>query len=112
MFALVWNALAEVLGTAAIAAIVRRAVQNVAADCPELADLVVRRDKLEYCYTLPRTWSKRTQTVARGQAGLRVLIAEIGRLLGVLPGTVVNNRLKEIPELRDRGLVWRPGETK
>jgi hypothetical protein len=112
LFALVWNALTEVLGTAAVAAIVRRAVQNVAAGCPELADLVVRRDKLEYCYTLPRTWSKTTQTVARGQAGLRGLIAEIGRLLVELTGTVVINRLNEIPELRDRGLVWRPGETR
>src|SRR5579864_660890 len=74
LFALVWNALADVLGTAAVAAIVRRAVQNVAAECPELADLVVRRDKLEYGYSLPHSWSRTTQTVARGQAGLRVLI--------------------------------------
>jgi hypothetical protein len=38
------------LGTAAVAAIVRRAVGHAAADGPELVDLVVRRENFQYRY--------------------------------------------------------------
>ena len=59
LFAIVWDALAEVLGTAATAAIVRRAAGRAATDSPELVDVVIRREKLEYRYTLPHAWSQR-----------------------------------------------------
>jgi hypothetical protein len=104
LFAIVWDALADVLGTAAVAAIVRRAAGRGTAHSPELADLVVLREDLEYRYTLPHAWS---QTAERGLVALRVLVAEIGRLLVELTGTVVIRRLEQIPELRGRGLVWR-----
>jgi hypothetical protein len=108
LFAMVWNALAEVLGTAAVAAIVRRAAGRGAAESPELLELVIFREDFEYRYTLPHTWSQKAQ---HGPLALRVLVAEIGRLLVELTGTVVIRRLEEIPELRARGLVWRPEET-
>lgn len=110
LFALVWDALAEVLGTAAAAAIVRRAARRGAVECPELLDLVVRRENLEYRYTLPHHWSATAQAAERGQGALPVLVGEIGRLLLELTGTVVINRLEQIPELRARGLVgWAKG---
>jgi hypothetical protein len=105
LFALVWDALAEVLGTAAVAAIVRRAARRAAVECPELVDLVVRRENLEYRYTLPHHWSATAQAAERGQGALPALVGEIGRLLLELTGTVVINRLEQIPELRARGLV-------
>jgi len=48
LFAIVWDAIAEVLGTAAAAAIVRRAAARAAPNSPELVDVVIRREKLEY----------------------------------------------------------------
>lgn len=107
LFALIWDAIADILGTAAVAAIVRRAAQNAAVEHPELVDLVVLRENLGYRYTLPTAWSKTTQVGLRGQGTFRVLVAEMGRLLVELTGTVVISRLEQIPELRDRRLVWR-----
>jgi hypothetical protein len=113
LFAIVWDALADVLGTAATAAIVRRAAGRAAAENPELVDVVIRREKFEYRYTLPQTWSH-TATMAapeeRAPIALRALIAEIGRLLMELTGTVFIGRLEEIPELRARRLLWRAEE--
>jgi hypothetical protein len=112
LFAIVWDAIAEVLGTAATAAIVRRAAGRAGPDSPELVDLVIRREKLEYRYTLPHAWSHTARTGApegRAPIALRALVAEIGRLLLELTGTVFIRRLEQIPELRACGLLWRPG---
>jgi len=109
LFAIVWEAIAEVLGTAATAAIVRRAAGRAAPDNPELVDVIIRREKLEYRYTLPHVWSRRSAgPEERAPIALRALVAEIGRLLVELTGTVVIGRFEQIPELRARGLLWRP----
>jgi hypothetical protein len=108
LFATVWDTLVEVLGTAAVAAIVRRAVARAAAENPELIDLVIVRKDLQYQYTLPPAWSQKT---ARGPVALQALVAQIGRLLVELTGTVVVRRLEQIPLLRTRGLVWRAEES-
>jgi hypothetical protein len=105
LFAIVWEALAEVLGTAAVAAIVRRAAGRAATLSPELIDLVIVRENLEYRYIVPELWWQRAEPIA-----LRLLVAEIGRLLVELTGTVVIRRLEQIPELCARGLVWRAEE--
>jgi hypothetical protein len=107
LFAIVWEALAEMLGTAAVAAIVRRAAGRAATESPELVEVVIFREDHEYRYTLPRTWS---QGAERGLLALRVLVAEIGHLLLELTGIVVIRRMEQIPELRARGLVWRVEE--
>jgi hypothetical protein len=114
LFALVWEALAGVLGTAATAAIIRRAAGRAAAVSPDLIDVVIRRENLEYRYTLPHAWSQSdSAAMPGGQApvALRELVAETGRVLMELTGTVVVGRLEQIPELRARGLLWRPEET-
>jgi hypothetical protein len=104
LFAVVWDALAGVLGTAAVAALVRRAVRRAAAESPELMELVVVREELEYRYTLPRAWSEKAEG---GPIALRVLVRELGQLLVELTGTVVIRRMEQIPELRAHGLIWR-----
>jgi hypothetical protein len=105
LFAIVWDALADVLGTAATAAIVRRAAGRAAVDSPELVDLIIVREDLDYAYRLPRTWSGKTE----GEPiVLRALCAEIGGLLLELTGTVVISRLEQIPALAALGLSWRP----
>ena len=101
------------LGTAGTAAIVRRAAARAATQSRELVDLVIRREKLEYRYTLPHAWSRPAEAATPGERApiaLRALIAEIGRVLVELTGTIVVGRLEQIPELRARGLVWRPEE--
>lgn len=108
LFAIVWDTLAEVLGTAAVAAIVRRAAGRAAAGNPELVELVVSREDLAYRYTLPQAWSHEAERVP---IALHVLVAEMGRLLVALTGNVVIRRLEQIPELRAGGLVWRKEET-
>lgn len=108
LFAIVWDALADMLGTAAAAAIVRRAAARASTECPELTGLVILREELEYRYTLPASWS--LDAVGRVPIGLHALAAEIGRLLVELTGTVVVCRLEQIPELRDGAFVWREKE--
>lgn len=105
LFTIVWEALAEALGTAAVVAIIRRAVGRAAAEAAELAEVVILREDFEYVYTLPPSWS---QEAPRAPLALRVLVVEIGRLLVELTGTVVVQRLEKIPALRGRGLLWRP----
>jgi hypothetical protein len=107
LFTIVWDALAEVLGTAAVAAIVRRAAGRAAADSPELVDLVVLREKLDYRFTLPPGWSENTECLP---PALTALFAELARLLVELTGTIVIRRLEQIPQLRAHGLVWRGKE--
>jgi hypothetical protein len=107
VFAIVWDALADVLGTAAVATIVRRAVRRAALETPELLELVIVREDFEYRYTLPGAWSQATDP---GCIDLRVLVAEIARLLVELTGTVVISRLEQIPELRAFGFIWRTEE--
>jgi hypothetical protein len=107
LFAIIWDALADVLGTAAAAALVRRAAGRAARRDAELADLVIVREDLEYRYSVPPTWSRTGQGAP---IALRALAAEIGRLLVELTGTVVIRRLEQIPELRSSGLVWQEEE--
>src|ERR1700722_8526916 len=59
LFRLLWDALADLLGTAAVAVLVRRAVQRVVPEHRELRELVVVRANQQYRYTLPAVWSDR-----------------------------------------------------
>jgi hypothetical protein len=104
VFATVWETVADVLGSATTAAIVRRAAGRAAARSPELVGLVIVREELEYSYRVPSTWSQGSE---RGLLSLRLLAAEMGRLLVEMTGNVVVQRLEEDPELRALGLVWR-----
>jgi hypothetical protein len=82
-------------------------------ESPELVDVVIRREKLDYRYTLPHAWShpdRATTPEERTPIAFHALVAEIGRLLVELTGTVFISRLEEIPALRARGLVWRAEE--
>lgn len=104
LFVIVWDSLADTLGTAAVAAIVRRAVARAAVEHPELVELVILREDLAYRYRLPPAWSENGE---RGVVAFRALMAELGRLLMELTGTIVICKLEQIPELRSCGLVWR-----
>ena len=102
LFALLWQALADMLGTAAAATLLRRAAQRAATTFPELAALNIARLTLEYQYKVPAGWN---QSAAEPPEALFLLISELWTLLTELTGTVVVHRLEQIPELRERGLV-------
>ena len=102
LFALVWHALADMLGTAAAATLLRRAARRAAVRSPELTQLSITRDSLEYQYALPASWST---PAASPPPALRELVSELCVLLVDLTGPVVINRLAQIPELHERGMV-------
>jgi hypothetical protein len=107
LFTILWDALADLLGTAATAAIVHRAAQRAARRCPELGELVIKRESLDYAYHTPSAWKNGTSAPP---VALRELIGELRPLLIDLTGPVVINHLARIPELREHGLVLAPEE--
>ena len=102
LFTVLWEALADTLGTAAAATLLRRAAQRAAHRFPELAALSITRESLDYRYSLPSTW---TDTAPDPPEPLCELARELWTLLVDLTGSVVVNRLAQIPALRDRGIV-------
>jgi hypothetical protein len=106
LFVLLWNGLADLLGTAATATLLRRAAKRAAAREPALAELTIVRESLEYRYTLPSTWKD-----GRGAEGpMRALVRELLPLLVELTGPIVVRHLAQIPELREGGIVSPPEE--
>lgn len=106
LFALLWIGLADILGTAAAATLLRRAAQGALARAPELAALRIARQNLDYRYTLPSSW---VDPVSHHRSGaLQALACELRSLLVDLTGSVVIQRLAQIPELR--ALVAAPRE--
>jgi hypothetical protein len=102
IFTVLWDALADVLGTAAAATLLRRAAQRAVSRFPELAALSIVRESLEYRYTVPPAWKDPAPDPPQA---LCELARELWTLLIDLTGSVVVNRLAEVPELRDRGIV-------
>jgi hypothetical protein len=102
LFALLWQALADILGTAATATLLRRAAQRAAAHWPELTALNITRGALEYQYQVPDDWSQRAR---KPPPALCELVRELWVLLLDLTGSVVVKRLSQISELRAHGLI-------
>jgi len=109
LFRLLWESLADVLGTAAAATLLRRAAQRAASRSPELAELAIARDNLEYRYTVPTAWKEREEGTV---VALRELMGELRPLLVEMTGQVVVRHLEKVPELRERGIISPQGEQK
>ena len=90
------------LGTAAAATLLRRAALRATPRYPDLGALAITREGLEYRYTAPASWS---EPAAEPPQALCELTRELCALLLDLTGSVVVNRLAQIPELR--GIVPR-----
>jgi hypothetical protein len=102
LFGLLRDALADLLGTAAAATLLRRAAQRAASHNAELAELAIVRESLEYRYTLPHVWNERTEGTRRG---LQDLVGELLPLLAALTGPIAVRHLGRVPELRERGII-------
>jgi hypothetical protein len=98
LFNILWESLAEVLGTAATATLLRRAARRALPRCPQLTELTIERENLEYRYALPSAWDQAGEVLA---PALSELVGELRALLIELTGPVVLCHLEQVPELRD-----------
>jgi hypothetical protein len=103
LFELLWDGLTDILGTAATATLLRRALKQAATQKPVLNDIRIERQDLMYCYTLPDAWYQ-----ARDEQTMEVL-RELGHtlvpLLIELTGPVVIRRLERLSPLCDLGIL-------
>jgi hypothetical protein len=97
LFSALWEALADVLGTAAAATLLKRAARRAGIRSPELAELVFQREELRYGYSLPPAWKQETEETP---SALRELVAELRPILVELTGNVVLRHLEQFPQLR------------
>jgi hypothetical protein len=102
LFAALWQALADILGTAAAATLLRRAAQLAVRRAPELAELSITRGNLEYEYAVPVHWQT---PMPEPPHALRELSRALWPLLVEMTGSVVVNRLTQSPELRAGGIL-------
>jgi len=102
LFDLLWESLADVLGTAATATLVRRAIKRATSQTSWSEPVVVARNGLDYEYRLPAAW---TQPGNEGALGaLRAVAAELRVLLVELTGPVVVRRLGRLAPFRELGI--------
>lgn len=101
LFSLIWETLADLIGTAATAVLLRRAARRALNASPELAELEISVRELEYRYTVPPAWTEGVET----PSALRDLVAELLPLLLELTGRIAIRRLERIPALQGRGLL-------
>jgi hypothetical protein len=103
LFDLLWGTLADVLGTAATATLLRRAIKQSAARTAWSEPAVVARDDgLDYTYRLPEAWKQPGNDEAVDV--FRIIAAELKRLLIELTGPVVVARLGHLAPLRKWGI--------
>ena len=97
LFDLLWETLADVMGTAATAALLRRAIRRVASQRPAFNGVVIDREDLVYRCHVPDDWRQPGNREA--MSALRTLAGELHPLLVELTGTVVVHRLEQVPGL-------------
>jgi hypothetical protein len=102
LFDLLWESLADVLGSAATATLLRRAIKQAASQTSWSELVVVIRNGLDYEYRLPETWKQSGNEKALG--ALRVVAAELRVLLVELTGPVVVRRLGRLAPFREQGI--------
>jgi hypothetical protein len=108
LFGVLWTALVGVLGTAAVATLLRRALRRAIATARDpscFEGFGVERESLEYKVALPVSWREPNDAAIDA---LRHLVRdELAPLLVELTGPVVVGMLERIPELTRHGIVDR-----
>ena len=102
LFGLLWETVADVLGTAATATLLRRSIKQVAARTAWSEPVIVTRHGLDYTYRLPEAWKQPANDEAIDM--LRTVAAELRVLLIELTGPVVVTRLGQLAPLRKWGI--------
>jgi hypothetical protein len=100
LFKILWDQLADILGTAATAVVLDRAARRARTRSHELDGLTISRLDGQFGYVVPPSFAR-----AQGpSAALRSLFDELRPLLVELTGQVAVRHLEEAPELRG----WAP----
>jgi hypothetical protein len=94
--------MADILGTGATAALLRRAIRKAAERRPDLKDLVIRKEALKYAFTVPDSWNE-LQTTALD--ALRDVARELRPILAELTGLVVLRQLEKLELLREHHIM-------
>ena len=102
LFELLWESLADVLGTAAAATLLRRAIKRAASQVSSGELVIVVRNGPDYEYRLPETWRQPGNEEAL--SALRAVVAELRLLLIELTGPVVVRRLARMAPFRKLGI--------
>ena len=110
LFDSLWENLADLLGTAATATLIRRAAKRAAARHTEFPTVIVNRDKINYEYKLPDSW--RDPNRRESLDALRVLAGELGPLLVQLTGPVVVRRLQRHTAFAKHGIRFAEESTR
>jgi hypothetical protein len=97
------DALADVMGSAATATFLRRAIRRATLAHPELATIAITKHHLDYEYVLPTHWTGNRASLP----ALAGMSSELEELLRELTGSVMVRRLRALPELANAGL-FRP----
>jgi hypothetical protein len=92
LFDLLWESVADVLGTAATATLLRRAIKRAASKTSWPEPITVARNGLDYEYRLPETWKQPGSEEAMG--ALRVVAAELRVLLVERPDRLWSGGLR------------------
>jgi hypothetical protein len=96
LFGILWDALADLLGTSATAVLLRRAARRAAATAKELDALAIERVDEEFGYVVPQSFNE----AAGPPVALRTLAAQLLPLLREATGEVAVRHLERIPQLR------------
>jgi hypothetical protein len=102
VFALLWNAMADILGTGATATLLRRAIRKVAERRPDLKGLTIRKEALKYAFTIPDSWNE-PQTTAMD--ALRDVTQALRPMLAELTGRVVLRQLEKLELLKEHRIM-------
>ena len=103
LFVLLWETLADILGTAATAILLRRAIKRAISRWPLLAGITIKAERIEYQYRIPDAWQR--EHSGDGLNSLRAVVAELYPLLTELTGAIVIQRLERVAGLREAGLL-------
>jgi hypothetical protein len=102
LFKLIWDAVADCIGTTAAATLLRRAARRAMDRSPELDEIEFLRTNDGYKYALPRALVGKLEHTP---AALRELVSELRRLLVELGSHDVVRRIEQIPGLQARGIL-------
>jgi hypothetical protein len=103
LFRIVWDTMADILGTPATATLMRRSARRAAVARRDLEGLIVTRAGYDYSYSLPEQWNRNTDEPV---AAVRELARVLSPLLIELTGPVIIRRLDAIPDLQRSKIIF------
>jgi hypothetical protein len=103
LFVLLWDTVANVLGTAATATLIARALKRALPSTPALGGMTITTRKFTYEYGLPDDW--RAPDNAEAAAAFDRLLRELVPLLTALTGRVVVRQLARLEPFATKRLL-------